>query len=137
MWRGCEVEKRQALTVTVDAVPENLALVRSRLRCWLESAGVGAETAADVLLAVGEATANAAEHARSGVAHTVQMTMQALLVGNCLDLEVSDNGRWKPVEPAAGYRGHGLKLIEALVDSSAVTTTQDGTTVNMRKELSR
>lgn len=123
------------LTVTVDAVPANLAVLRSRLREWLTSADVGAETAADVMLAVGEATANAAEHARAGVAHTVLMTMHAEVVGDGLDLVVSDNGRWKTVAAAAGDRGHGLKLIDALVDSHAVATTEDGTTVTMRKEF--
>lgn len=123
------------LTVTVDAVPGNLAVLRTRLRDWLTSADVGAETAADVMLAVGEATANAAEHARVGVAHAVRVTMSAAVAGDGLDLAVSDNGRWKPVAAAAGYRGHGLKLIEALVDSHTVTTNEDGTTVTMRKEL--
>lgn len=123
------------LTVTVQAVPANLAVLRTRLREWLSSADVGSEAAADIMLAVGEAAANAAEHAGSGVEHEVQMTMYAAFDGGGLNLVVSDNGCWKSVEAAPGYRGHGLKLIGALVDSHAVTTTEAGTTVSMRKEF--
>lgn len=129
------------LTVTVEAVPANLAVLRDRLLDWLASVDVGPETTADVMLAVGEATANAAEHARTGAVPTVQMTVHAEVDGHGLNLVVSDNGRWKDsgrwksATAAPGHRGHGLRLIEALVDSHEVTTTEDGTTVTMRKEL--
>ena len=119
----------------MEAVPANLAVLRNRLLGWLASVDVGPKDAADVMLAVGEATANAAEHARTGAARTVLMTVHAEVHGHGLNLVVSDNGRWKSATAAPGHRGHGLRLIDALVDSYAVTTTEDGTTVTMRKEL--
>lgn len=123
------------LTVTLAAHPAGLAVSRGRLRRWLVAAGVDAETAADVLLAVGEATANATEHAVVGVDREVAITVTAAITGSRLELTVSDDGVWKPAPASPGHRGHGIHLIHALVDSAELTTTPEGTTVAMVKEL--
>jgi anti-sigma regulatory factor (Ser/Thr protein kinase) len=49
-------------------------------------------------------------------------------------LTVRDNGRWRS-RSAPGQRGHGSKLMRALVDTVTITPTAQGTTVEMRKEL--
>lgn len=125
----------EPITVTLPALPDNLAVVRGRLRQWLAQAGVDPESCADVLLAVGEATANAVEHAVIGADHPVTLAVTAARSGNLLLLTVSDDGRWKPVTEPQGYRGHGMHLINALVDSVELTATAGGTTVQMLKEL--
>lgn len=123
------------LTITLPALPGNLAVFRGRLRDWLAEAGVDPELCADVLLAVGEATANATEHSVVGADHEVCLTLSAAVKGNHLYLTVSDDGRWKPAVGSQGHRGHGMHLINALVDSVQLTTTPDGTTVAMLKEV--
>lgn len=123
------------LAITLPAVPGNLAVFRGRLRDWLAEAGVDPESCADVLLAVGEATANATEHSVLGADHEVSLTLSAALSGNRLHLSVTDDGRWKPAAAPQNHRGHGMHLINALVDSVELTTTPDGTTVAMLKEL--
>lgn len=123
------------MTITLPAEPANLAIGRERLREWLSEAGVDAESCADVLLAAGEAAANATEHAVIGADHEVRITVDAALNGNLLALTVSDNGRWKPAAVSPGHRGHGMQLINALVDSVELTATPAGTTVAMLKEL--
>jgi anti-sigma regulatory factor (Ser/Thr protein kinase) len=123
------------MTVTMPASPPNLAISRGLLRDWLTEAGVDPESCADVLLAVGEATANATEHSGLGTNHEVLLTVSATLDGNVLKLTVSDDGQWKPAAVTQGHRGHGMHLINALVDSVDVTATPAGTTVAMRKEL--
>ncbi|MCW1960164.1 MAG: ATP-binding protein, partial [Mycobacterium sp.] len=50
------------LSITLPAEPGTLSISRGKLREWLNSAGLDSETCADILLAVGEATANATEH---------------------------------------------------------------------------
>ena len=90
------------MSITLPAEPSNLAASRGRLRTWLSEAGVDPESAADVLLAVGEAAANATEHAVIGTDHEVSMTVSAALSGNILMLTVSDNGRWKPAAESPG-----------------------------------
>lgn len=123
------------MAITLPAAPANLAVSRERLRAWLAEAGLDSESCADVLLAVGEATANATEHSVVGAGHEVRLTVSAALSGNLLQLAVSDDGRWKPATGSQGHRGHGMQLINALVDSVELTTTPDGTTVAMLKEV--
>lgn len=125
----------EPLTITLVARPAGLAVSRGRLRRWLASAGVNPECGADVLLAVGEATANATEHAVVGVTRDVAITVTAAITGGRLRLTVSDDGLWKPAPASAGHRGHGIPLINALVDGAELTTTPEGTTVTMVKEL--
>lgn len=123
------------LSLTLPAVAENLAVVRDRLRSWLALAGVDSEPASDVLLAVGEATSNAAEHSATNGRRSVTLSVHARVSGAGLRLTVSDNGRWRAPPADPGHRGHGLRLIKALVDSAELTTNQHGTTVEMLKEL--
>ena len=126
-----------ALCVRVPAEPTSLAVVRAQLRGWLQAAGVGTETAADLLLAVGEAASNAAEHAGDGAGHEVELTVTASVTGDQVRLAVCDDGRWKPPPQSPGNRGHGLRLIAALVDTVELSTADGGTTVEMIKELTR
>ena len=55
------------LTVSVSADdPASLALMRAQLRQWLPAASIGGPEATDIMIAVGEAAANAVEHATAG-----------------------------------------------------------------------
>jgi anti-sigma regulatory factor (Ser/Thr protein kinase) len=122
------------LHLTVSAEPENLAVIRNRLRRWLPSAAISSNTEGDVLLAVGEAAANATEHATRGASHTVQISITARLIDHTLALTVADDGRWQ--EPVTQKnRGHGIALMKALLDKVDITPTDQGTTVEMVKEL--
>lgn len=119
------------LELTVPATPPSLAPVRNHLRRWLALTGVDSETGADALLAVGEAASNATEHAAAGAGHPVDLTVSATAADGRLRFTVSDNGCWKPPPDLPGNRGHGIRLITALVDNVELITTQQGTTVNM------
>lgn len=122
------------MSLTVPAVPSSLATVRSRLRHWLALTGADSETAADALLAVGEAASNAAEHAVLGAVHDVELTVRAAVAGARLLFTVSDNGCWKTPSESSGHRGHGIRLIKALVDEAHLASGERGTTVEMSKE---
>ncbi len=124
-----------ALNLKIPARPDNLAAVRAQLRQWLALASVDPELSADVLLAVGEAASNATEHAALGVGHPVEMSILASISKGRMRFEVSDNGRWKTPPASPGHRGHGIRLINALVDSADLTASERGTTVEMFKEL--
>lgn len=123
------------LMLTVPATPASLATIRSHLRHWLALTGVDPETAADTLLAVGEAAANATEHSVLGSRTTVKLTVRAALSGDRLRFTVVDNGCWKRPAENPGHRGHGIRLIRALVDEAELVTDEQGTTVEMVKEL--
>ncbi len=125
------------LCVRVPAEPASLAAVRAQLRRWFQSAGIGNDTAADLLLAVGEAASNAAEHAHDRAEHKVELTVTAAATDDGVRLAVCDDGCWKPPPESPGNRGHGLRVIAALVDTVHLSATQSGTTVEMTKELTR
>jgi anti-sigma regulatory factor (Ser/Thr protein kinase) len=91
--------------------------------------------AADVLLAVGEAVSNAVEHATRDASHAVDVVVSAKATRSGVALTVADNGRWRTPRRLPGNRGHGRKLMSALVDTITITPSPQGTTVEMHKEL--
>jgi anti-sigma regulatory factor (Ser/Thr protein kinase) len=123
--------------IRLPAIPASLAVIRARLRTWLPTAQVTPLAAAEVLLAVGEAVANAVEHAVRGTAGDVEVEVTARATTTGLALTVKDNGRWHAARRSerSAQRGHGSRLMNALVDTVTVTPTPQGTTVEMRKEL--
>jgi serine phosphatase RsbU (regulator of sigma subunit)/anti-sigma regulatory factor (Ser/Thr protein kinase) len=124
-----------SLRLRSPARPTSLATIRDHLRRWLPAAAIGDEAAEEVLLAVGEAAANATEHAPREAAHDVELTVTAQLTSRGLTLAVTDDGRWRSSPAPDANRGHGIALMNALVDSVEITATGQGTTVEMLKEL--
>ena len=137
---GADTVAPAPLRIRLPAIPASLAVIRAHLRTWLPTAQVTPSAAADVLLAVGEAAANAVEHAVRGTARDVELEVTARTTTTGLALTVKDNGRWHaPLQSQrserSARRGHGSRLMSALVDTVTITPTPQGTTVEMRKEL--
>jgi PAS domain S-box-containing protein len=124
-----------SLTMRSPARPASLAIIRDRLRRWLPAAAVNPDTAEEVLLAVGEAAANATEHATRDATHQVELTVTARLTQAGLALRVADDGHWHEPSTSEGNRGHGIALMNALVDAVEIKSSEHGTTVDMFKEL--
>ncbi len=132
------------LTVQVPADdPSCLALLRARLRQWLPAAAIGSREATDIMIAAGEAAANAFEHAtadRPAGAAPVQITLTARAAHTVVQLTVADTGSWRspPADrekPAPGTRGHGLIFMHALMDGVTIDPSAHGTTVTLTKDL--
>jgi PAS domain S-box-containing protein len=132
------------LTVQVTADdPSCLALLRARLRQWLPAAGIGRREATDIIIAAGEAMANAVEHAaadRPADAAPVQVTLTARATHSMVQLTIADTGTWRPPpadreQPAPGTRGHGVIFMHALMDDVMIDPSGHGTTVTLTKEL--
>ncbi|GAA3885945.1 SpoIIE family protein phosphatase [Saccharothrix violaceirubra] len=122
------------LEVGFPAEPGHLARVRARLRDWLARCAVPTEQAQSVLVAVGEACANAVEHGHRDVAGTVVLSAAATAAD--LLVTVADGGTWKrPDENANPHRGRGLPLIRALTDDVRITSDATGTTVELRTRI--
>ncbi|HET9082709.1 MAG TPA: SpoIIE family protein phosphatase [Trebonia sp.] len=123
--------------------PSCLALFRTRLRQWMSAAGIGVPDANDIVIAAGEAMANAYEHATAGRpagAIPVQITLTASTAGTRVRLTVADTGSWRPPppdreRPAPGTRGHGIIFMHALMDDVRIDPSAHGTTVTLTKEL--
>src|SRR5689334_2772579 len=125
-----DARKPAPMRVLLPAIPASLAVIRAHLRRWLPTAAVNASAAAEVLLAVGEAASNAVEHAVRDAAHNVVVEVTARATDTGLALTVKDNGRWHaPSSSPPGQRGHGSRLMRALVDTVTITPTPQGTTV--------
>lgn len=129
----------EPLNVRVSADnPACLATIRARLRQWLPAAGVAPREGADILIAVGEAAANAYEHApadRGAGQQPVAMTITASARQSAIEVAVCDTGTWRPPRPEPGTRGRGLAVMHALMDEVTVSTTETGTIVTMTKGL--
>jgi anti-sigma regulatory factor (Ser/Thr protein kinase) len=113
------------------ADPDHLASTRHWLRAWLENADLDPALAQDVLVAVGEACANAVEHAyRDSTGATAHLA--ARLTGAHLVVTVTDRGRWKQPPPDNHVlRGRGMPMMEALTDAVSFRHDATGTTVTL------
>jgi anti-sigma regulatory factor (Ser/Thr protein kinase) len=121
----------EQLDLQFPAQPDILAEVRRALRRWLHHRGAGEEDIGALTLAVGEACANAVEHAYSPMpaAFGVRSTEEE----GTVTVIVRDAGRWRP--PRGTNRGRGLTIMQAAMDSIDVRQTDEGTEVVMRRRL--
>jgi anti-sigma regulatory factor (Ser/Thr protein kinase) len=95
------------------------------------------------MIAAGEATANAFEHATAGRpadAAPVQITLTARAAHTAVQLTVADTGSWRSPaadreQPAPGTRGHGIIFMHALMDDVTIDPSAHGTTVTLTKDL--
>ncbi len=113
-----------------------IGTARRELRAWLAEIALDGSRAEDVLLAVGEAVANAVEHgSRSDGQHVV--AVEVSLHGGMLLASITDNGRWQLDStrgPALG-RGRGFTIMKALMDEVTVRRERLGTTVLLRLDI--
>ena len=118
--------------------PSCLATVRTRLRQWLPAAGIGDRDGTDILIAIGEATANSFEHApadRDDGLEPVQITVSVRVAHATIGITVTDTGMWRAPREEPDTRGHGIAFMRALMDEVDISTSERGTTVTMTKEL--
>jgi len=123
------------LQVAIPADPGELAATRAVLRSWLDRAGVSPDQALNVLVAAGEALANAIEH---GHRHQPggAVRLQAMALGDSVRVTVADDGSWKTPQPAADpHRGRGITLMRGLMQDVEISPGIDGTTVAMHTRI--
>ncbi|GAA2802166.1 SpoIIE family protein phosphatase [Crossiella cryophila] len=120
---------------TVPGRSDQLGVLRRELRDWLAEREIDGEDALAVQIAVGEATANAVEHAYPGAdPGPVTLTAELDPAGTLL-LAVTDAGSWRVPDEDPHGRGRGLLLMQAAMDSVRVRHTEAGTTVELRRRL--
>ncbi|MGB3481040.1 MAG: SpoIIE family protein phosphatase [Mycobacterium sp.] len=109
----------------------HLAATRTELRGWLSRAGVDTDQAQNVLIAVGEAVANAIEHGHRDKSEG-QVSILATALVDQLHMTVIDQGTWKTARPGADItRGRGVTLMHALMDDVTIHSDAGGTTVHL------
>ncbi|MCE6998335.1 SpoIIE family protein phosphatase [Saccharothrix sp. S26] len=123
------------LELTFPAESAQLAPVRRTLRSWLEQCGLPPQAMQSVLVAAGEACANAIEHGYRGTTPDEVRLRAEALVGD-LYLTVADTGRWKTPQPELNaHRGRGVALMRALMQRVTITPGPVGTTVDMHLRI--
>jgi PAS domain S-box-containing protein len=122
------------LDLAFPAESAQLAPVRASLRTWLSRCGLSHRTMQDVLVAAGEACANAVEHGHRH-APGQQIRLHAAATVTQLRLTVTDTGRWKNSQSASTNRGHGIPLMRALMQQVTIEPGDAGTTVDMQLRI--
>jgi len=124
----------EPLHLDLLAVPTSLPGVRRRLGGWLAGLGMGEQDTVGVMVAVGEACANAAEHAYRGTEPGPMSVRADVDVDGVLTVTVRDEGTWRPPDRDPGDRGRGLLIMRQLVDRVELAEER-GTTVTLRLRL--
>jgi anti-sigma regulatory factor (Ser/Thr protein kinase) len=118
---------------TFSALPMAVPLVRRSLERFAHGVGLDDDGRFALLTAVGEAVANAVEHAYLGPPGLVRVNANA--AGDSLVVTVEDEGKWKPAQ-RRDERGRGLPLMRALMDGVEIRTHQARTEVRLTMALS-
>jgi len=124
------------LKLSVPAIAANVDTVREAVGNWLFGLRSSVEDGAGMTLAVGEATANAVQHAYVG-GHVGTVTVEASLQSDGeLACWVRDDGRWLSPELSTTSRpGRGLAIMARLCDRVKVSREGSGTVVELRRRL--
>jgi anti-sigma regulatory factor (Ser/Thr protein kinase) len=118
------------IDIAVPALPESSSQLRRALRAYLAMI-LDESRVEDIVLAAGEATGNAIEHAYRGCHGSI--SLRAFVSDGRLVVEVRDSGRWRlDGDPE---RGRGLGIMRALVDRVSIESTHGGTNVRLEIAL--
>ena len=109
----------------------SVTLLRRALREWLDDEGVDEDTTENILLAVGEAVTNAAEHACPERDCAVELLAGPRVCGPGIAVMVNDDGAWRPPPGDPGWRGRGMQLMDRLARRASIESGADGTTVRL------
>lgn len=114
---------------SIPASGDQLAPLRADVRSWLDRHDVGEAIRHDVLLAIGEACANAVEHAYVDASGVGSIEICLEIEGADLTAEISDHGSWRDPGAAGGNRGRGTGIMRAITSRFDRRTSPTGTTV--------
>jgi anti-sigma regulatory factor (Ser/Thr protein kinase) len=109
---------------TFSALPNFARLARDATRSYAERAGLERERVFEVIVAAGEAVANAIEHgSREDGALVV---LELAIVDDEVVVRVENAGHWRSA-PSRGERGRGVQIMRACATHVQITSTVDRT----------
>ncbi|HEX6344274.1 SpoIIE family protein phosphatase, partial [Umezawaea sp.] len=119
----------EPLRERVPAEPAELGAMRRRVSRWAGAAGLSADLLDDLQLALGEAAANAVDHAypRGSGDFDYEVAREG---GGGVHVVVRDRGTWRPEPTDNGHRGRGMRIIRALSETASFEHGTGGTTVD-------
>jgi serine phosphatase RsbU (regulator of sigma subunit)/anti-sigma regulatory factor (Ser/Thr protein kinase) len=116
-----------------SALPMVSPLARAIVTRVLEPLQLSAERRFGILVALGEAIANAIEHGYRGEPGG-QIFLRIDTQHDHLILTVEDFGRWRPYVPRE-ERGRGIELMHAFTDGVQIRSSRESTTIVLRVKL--
>ena len=126
----------EPLLLRLPAEPHVLAPLRQTVRRWLREIDADPKVADEVLIACGEACANAIQHAYGAKDGLFEVNL--VLSDGTIEVTIRDLGSWRPSSgsgSAARRGGLGQRLMRELMDSVDVNSGPGGTVVRMRRSL--
>ncbi|MGH7329601.1 MAG: ATP-binding SpoIIE family protein phosphatase, partial [Polyangiaceae bacterium] len=127
-----EPRPQEEFNCTFSAVPFSAPFVRRGLERFLREKGIDEDRRFSIITAVGEAVANAVEHAYVKTPGTVSLS--ARLEASVLRVHIEDCGNWRPASKREN-RGRGIPLMRALMDRVEIRTERASTQVRMQLEI--
>jgi anti-sigma regulatory factor (Ser/Thr protein kinase) len=121
--------RQDTFDCTFSAVPFSAPYVRRGLERYLIDREVDEERRFAVITAVGEAVANAVEHAYLEKPGTVRLCVR--LEDAHVLVHVEDFGRWRPANKLED-RGRGIPLMRALMDRVEIRSDRSSTQIRMQ-----
>lgn len=120
----------------LDADARAVSRTREEFAQWLHRFfNVDAVRSSDLVLAINEALANAAEFAYLRAERPGTIDIQATYhpTEQKLTAKICDRGTWRTrqTDPAPRTRGRGIPLMETLSDQATIETSTDGTRVQL------
>ncbi len=124
-------DRSRFVRTRVAADARSAARTRAEFGVWLERYfSLDDDRFSDLVLAVNEAIANAAEFAYVDAAERGTVDVLAAYDGDSdtLAVSVDDRGRWRQKKPVQyQMRGRGIPLMETLADDVTIDPTPQGT----------
>jgi serine phosphatase RsbU (regulator of sigma subunit)/GAF domain-containing protein/anti-sigma regulatory factor (Ser/Thr protein kinase) len=123
------------LDLRFPADASHLAPTRTALRSWLTRAQLRPNETMSVLIAAGEAVANAIEHGhRDSPEGTI--SLGATMLADQVQLTITDTGSWEPPQPTTEPpRGRGIALMRRLMHEVSIDSDGAGTTVHLSARI--
>lgn len=119
---------------TFSAVPVVAPIARAILEHEIAALDLDADRRFGLVVAVGEAIANAVEHAYRGSAPGL-IRLQVEYGAQELVVTVEDFGRWRRVVRRGEQRGRGIDLMHAFVDGVQIHKGRESTTIVLKSDL--
>jgi PAS domain S-box-containing protein len=126
----------EPLLLRLPAEPHVLAPLRQTVRRWLREIDAEPRVGDEILIACGEACANAIQHAYGAKDGFFEVNL--VLLDGTVEVTIRDLGSWRPSSGsgrAARRGGLGQRLMRGLMDSVDVDSGSGGTVVRMRRSL--
>jgi len=117
------------LELSLPAEAGALRGLRRRIAEWARTAALAPLLVEDLQLALGEAAANAVDHAYPSGGPASYAVRIALRGDGAVHVRVADHGTWRPAPADKGHRGRGLDLIRAVGREVVIRPGAEGTVV--------